>query len=60
MSAKAAVAAGTIAAGTYAVNRYLNSHNVTLNGKQVTLGRETVSSVVDYAKKIKDLLGYAY
>lgn len=60
MSVKTVAGAGTVAAGTYAVNRYLNSHNTTINGKRVVLGKETISSVVDYAKKIKELFGYAY
>lgn len=60
MGSKAAVAAGAIAAGTYAVNGYLNSRNVTLDGRRVTLGKEAVQNIVGYANTIKDLLGYKY
>jgi hypothetical protein len=46
------------AAGAYAVNRYLTSHNVTLNGEAVRLNAQAVGNVVDIAKKAKKLAGF--
>lgn len=60
MTVKVAAGSAAIAAGTYAVNRYLNSHHVTLNGNRVTFSKQNLSNVVNMAKKAKDLLGYVY
>ena len=60
MTAKAAAGAAAIAAGTYAVNRYLTNHDVTLNGKSVRFSGQNVRDVVGKAKAVKDLLGYFY
>ena len=60
MTVKAAATSAVVAGGVYAVNRYLNTHEVTLGGKRVRLGMSTVSSVLDLAKKAKDFLGYLY
>lgn len=58
MTVKAAAGTAAIAGGTYAVNRYLSNHQVTLNGKRITLGKQNVQNIVDLAKKGKDLMGY--
>ena len=55
MTVKAAAGTAAVAAGTYAVNKYLTNHQVTLNGKRVTLGMQNVRDVVDIAKKVKDI-----
>ena len=60
MTAKAAAGTAAIAAGTYAVNRYLTSHDVTLDGKSVRIGAQTVSEAAKAAKAVKDVLGYFY
>lgn len=60
MGAKAAAGTAAAAAGVYAVNKYLGSHNVTLNGKPVKLSSQTVSNVADFAKKARDFMGYMY
>ena len=60
VTVKVAAGAAAIAAGTYAVNRYLSKHNVTINGKRATLGAQNVKNVVDLAKKAKDALGFLY
>lgn len=60
MTVKAAVGTAAVAAGTYAVNRYLDNHQVTLNGKRVQLKTCNVQDVVDLAKKAKDFMGYFY
>lgn len=59
-TAKAAATATAVAAGTYAVNRYLGSHDVTLNGNPVRFNRQTVSNVVKMANKAKNFMGYVY
>lgn len=58
MSVKAAGATAACAAGAYAVNRYLDNHNVTINGRRVQLKAQNISDVVGKAKKVKDFLGY--
>ena len=58
MSVKAAGATAACAAGAYAVNRYLENHNVTINGRRVQLKTQNISDVVGKAKKVKDFLGY--
>ena len=40
------------------VNRYLDNHNVTINGRRVQLKAQNISDVVGKAKKVKDFLGY--
>lgn len=58
MSVKAAGATAACAAGAYAVNRYLDNHNVTINGRRVQLKAQNISDVVGKAKKVKNFLGY--
>ena len=58
MSVKAAGATAACAAGAYAVNRYLDNHNVTINGRRVQLKAQNISDIVGKAKKVKDFLGY--
>ena len=58
MTVKAAAGTAAIATGTYAVNRYLSNHQVTLNGNRVQFSRQNVNDVVDLAKKAKNLMGY--
>ena len=60
MSVKAVAATATVAAGTYAVNRYLSSHNVTLDGKPIRLKTQTLRDVAEMAKKAKRFMGYFY
>ena len=58
MSVKAAGATAACAAGAYAVNRYLDNHNVTANGRRVQLKAQNISDIVGKAKKVKNFLGY--
>ena len=58
MSVKAAGATAACAAGAYAVNRYLDNHNVTVNGRRVQLKAQNISDIVRKAKKVKNFLGY--
>lgn len=58
MTVKAAAGTAAIAGGTYAVNRYLSNHQVTLNGKRVSFSAQKVNDIVGIAKKAKDFMGY--
>lgn len=58
MSVKAAGATAACAAGAYAVNRYLDNHNVTVNGRRIQLKAQNISDIVGKAKKVKNFLGY--
>ena len=60
MSVKAVAATATVAAGTYAVNRYLRSHNVTLDGTPIRLKTQNLRDVAEMAKKAKRFMGYFY
>ena len=58
MSVKAAGATAACAAGAYAVNRYLDNHNVTVNGRRIQLKAQNISDIVGKAKKVKNFLDY--
>jgi len=58
ITAKAAAGTAVVAGGTYAVNKYLTNHNVTLNGKTVQFNTQKVGNVVNVAKRVKNLLGF--
>lgn len=60
ISAKVAAGSAAVAAGAYAVNRYLDKHEVTFNGKRVKMSASTLSGIANLAKKGKDALGYFY
>ena len=57
---KAAATAGAVSAGVYATNRYLNRHQVTLNGEKIVLSSQKVRDIAGVAKKFKDFMGYIY
>lgn len=58
MSVKAAATATAVAAGTYAVNKYLSDRDFRLNGKPIRLGVQNVNAVMDAAKKVKKILEF--
>lgn len=60
MTVKAAVGTAAVATGVYAANRYLKTHNVTINGKSVRLGAQNVADIAGAAKKAKDLMGFMW
>lgn len=60
MSVKAAATSAAVAGGAYAINRYMSSHNVTVNGRSVKMSTQTLSNVADLVKKGKAALGYLY
>ena len=60
LTAKAAAGTAAVAAGTYAVNRYLDNHQVTLNGRRVKFSTQNVNDVLNFAKTARDFMGYFY
>ena len=58
MTAKAAAGTALATAGAYVVNKYLSKHQVTLNGKRVTIGAQNIRNIYDVAKKVKNFMGY--
>ena len=60
MTAKAAAGTAAVAAGTYAVNKYLDDHQVTYNGQRVRFSSRTVSDVADAARKVREYMSYFY
>ena len=60
MGVKAAAGTAAVAAGTYAVNRYLTTHDVTVNGKSVRLGAQNIADVTRAANTIRNFMGYLY
>lgn len=60
MSVKSAATAGAIAAGSYAVNSYLNGHNVTLNGQRVQFKAQTIKDAAKFVKAGQDFMKYFY
>lgn len=60
MTAKAAVGTAAVAGGLYAVNKYLDNHQVTLNGQRVRFSAQNVANIADMAKKARNLMGYLY
>ena len=60
MTVKAAAGTAAVAAGTYAVNKYLDDHQVTYNGQRVRFSSRTVNDVADTARKVRDFMGYFY
>lgn len=60
MTTKAAAGTAAVAAGAYAVNRYMSNHDVTLNGKSVRFSAQRITDIVGVAGKVKNALGYFY
>lgn len=60
ITAATAAGAAATAVGAAAVNKYLNTHDVTINGKSVRLSAKNLGDLGDLVKKGKDLLGYFY
>ena len=60
MTVKTAVTTAAVSAGAYAVNRYLNDHQVSFNGQRVNVGAQNIRNVMDMANKAKKFMGYIY
>ena len=60
MTAKAAAGTAAVTAGAYAVNRYLNSHDVTINGRRVTLGAQNIANIAGAARQVKNVMDFLY
>lgn len=58
MTAKTAATSAAIALGTYAVNKYLQKHEVTLNGNLVQFSSEKVIDILDDVKRVKDIMDF--
>ena len=58
MTVAAVATTAAISAGAHAVNRYLNNHEVTVNGKRVSFSKQNIRDIAGAAKKIKDFMGY--
>lgn len=60
MTVKAVATAAAVAVGIAAVNKVLNSNNVTLNGKRVSLSAQNVSDIGKLIKTGKTIMGFFY
>ena len=60
MTVKAVATAAAVAVGGAAVNKVLNSNNVTLNGKRVSLSAQNVSDIGKLIKTGKTIMGFFY
>jgi hypothetical protein len=60
MTIKAAATTAAISAGAYAINRYLSSRDVTVNGRSVKISSSHISDFTSTIKKVKDVFGYMY
>ena len=58
MTVKTAATSAAIALGTYAVNKYLQTHEVTLNGNLVQFSSEKVIDILDDVKRVKDIMDF--
>ena len=58
MTVKTAATSAAIALGTYAVNKYLQNHEVTLNGNLVQFSSEKVIDILDDVKRVKDIMDF--
>lgn len=60
MGVKAAATTATVAAGAYAVNKYLSGHDVKLNGNPVRVSSKNLSDLGDFIKKGREFMSYMY
>lgn len=60
MTVKAAAGTAAVTAGAYAVNKYLNSHDVVVNGKQVRMNAQNVADLVGAANRVKKMMGFVW
>lgn len=60
MTVKTAATTAAVSAGAYAVNRYLNNHQVSFNGQRVNVGSQSIRDVMDKVNKAKKFMGYMY
>ena len=58
LTAKGVATTAAVAAGAYAVNRYLTNRNVVINGKKVRFNAQAVGNIADIAKKARNLAGF--
>lgn len=58
MSVKAAATTAVVTAGTYAVNKYLSDHNVTLNGNNLRVNSNMVNTFSNAVKVGREIFKY--
>ena len=56
MTVKTAATTAAVSAGAYAVNRYLNDHQVSFNGQRVNVGSQNIRNVMDKVNKAKKFI----
>lgn len=60
MSVKAGVTTAAITAGAAAANKYLNNHDVQLNGKRINIGAQNIHDAMAFINKGKEFMKYFY
>lgn len=58
IAVKSAIATAAVSIGAYAVNKYLNDHEVRFNGERVNISTTNIRDIADMAKKIEDFMKY--
>ena len=58
MSVKTAAASAAVAGGAYAVNKYLQNHKVTLNGRDIRVNTNTINGIGKAVEVGKELFKY--
>ena len=60
MTVKMAAGTAAVAAGAYAVNRYLSNHDVTLNGRSLRINSSQIQNAANIGKRILGARNYFY
>ena len=60
MTTKAVATTAVVTVGLSAVNKYMENHDTTLNGKRVSFSAKNVADVASVANTVRDLMGYFY
>ena len=60
MTVKMAAGTAAVAAGAYAVNRYLSNHDVTLNGNSLRINSSQIRNAANIGKRILGARNYFY
>lgn len=60
ITARAVVGTAAVVGGAYAINSFLNSRNVTLNGQKVSVSAQNLMDVANVARAGREFLGFLY
>ena len=60
MTVKAAATTATVTTGAYAVNKYLSTHQYTLNGKPMSINAEQIRRAANIGKRMMNMGKYIY